>query len=276
MTKGNGRGYTESDGRAEMLDTAACCDLCLDREVDGAVNFRDLGGYRAGAVRIRRGLLYRSGMTHTITPAGLQALVERYGLRTVIDLRAPSELAEDGVPAFDRFGIRYHHAPVFDNVTMTTEARAQRLAEMRAGTYDWTGIYVRMVDVGAAAYRQLFEVLARPDALPAVFHCAAGRDRTGVAAALLLAALGVEPEDIAADYALTGVHLRPHAGRFLRPSAPMRLTADEIARALDTSADAMAHFLALVTEQHGSVEGYLMSIGVAPETLMAIRDRLLE
>ena len=56
----------------------------------------------------------------------------------------------------------------------------------------------------------------------------------------------------------------------------MRLTADEIARALDTSADAMAHFLALVTEQHGSVEGYLMSIGVAPETLTAIRDRLLE
>ncbi len=75
------------------MTIAECCDRCLDAAVDGAVNFRDLGGHRAGAQRVRHGLLYRAAMTHEIAEDGLRTLVEHYGLRTVIDLRYAEELA---------------------------------------------------------------------------------------------------------------------------------------------------------------------------------------
>jgi protein-tyrosine phosphatase len=257
------------------MTLTTCCDRCLDAEIDGAVNFRDVGG-QAGPVRVRRGLVYRSGMTHTLTDAGLRALAERYGLRTVIDLRSDEELAGDGRAPFARVGVRHVHAPVFRATDLTREEREARFAEMRAGTYDWAAAYAGMLEVGGPAYRRMFETLATTDALPAVFQCAAGRDRTGVAAALLLDVIGVDHDTIARDYALTGVHLRPHADRFRGQSNRMSMSSEELARLLDTSEAAMTRFLGTLTHRYGSAAGYLASVGVAASTLMAVCERLLE
>ncbi len=250
-------------------------DQCLDPVVQGAVNLRDLGGYRAGPASVRTGMVYRSGMTHTISHTGLQALAERCRLRTVIDLRSTRERDEDGLASFDSLGAAHHHVAITDEISAPAEEQRQRFAEMRAGTFDWTDSYVRMLRGGGLAFRRFFDIIAAPEALPALFHCTAGRDRTGVAAALLLRSLGVSDGDVAGDYARTGMFLRPHVGRFMRQAERFSMTDDEMVRLLETRAEAMLALLDLLTHEYGSAAGYLSSIGVDAGQMRTIRDTLL-
>jgi protein-tyrosine phosphatase len=260
-------------------DTSAldCCDRCLDATVEGAVNFRDLGGHAVAGGRVRRGLLYRSAMTHTISASGLSRLAAEYGLRTAIDLRSEDEIETYGTAPFARIGVAYQHAPVVSRGRAAPPEIVQRYRqEMRAGTFDWTASYLRMVENGGEAFRRVFEALAAPGALPAVFHCVAGRDRTGVAAALVLGALGVSADDIAQDYALTGAHLRRHAHHFARQAERMDLTFEQLTAILDTEADAMHRFLDEITGRHGSVLGAVRSLDVQDATVSALRTALLD
>ena len=254
-----------------------CCDRCLDAAIDGAMNFRDLGGHIAGEMRVRRGLLYRSAMTHEITVDGMRTLADQYRLRTVIDLRSEDEIEEYGTAAFVEAGIAYLHAPVISRGRAAPAEIMERYRqEMRAGAFDWTASYLRMVENGADAFRQVFDTLTAPGALPAMFHCIAGRDRTGVAAALVLGTLGVSADDIAGDYALTGTHLRPHAHRFARQAERLELTHEQMTAILETDAGAMQRFLDEMVQRFGSIEGAVRAIGVPERTLRTLRDRLLE
>lgn len=248
----------------------------LDEHVDGAVNFRDLGGYSGALGRVRRGRVYRAGMTHHLSEAGLMLLRDGYGMRTVIDLRTEQEMAKDGVAAFHQAGIRHIHAPVFASLDQNEETRRVRLTEMREGRYDWSASYRQMITDGGDSFRQSFSLLADAEALPLAFHCTAGRDRTGVTAALLLSLLGVERDVIAHDYALTGTFLRPHVGRFLRPDTRTSISEEQMLRILETSTEAMASFLTWLGETHGSAEGYLRGLGLGAEQIGAIRRALLE
>lgn len=256
--------------------TADCCDRCLDAEVEGALNFRDLGGHRVGELQVRRGLLFRSAMTHEISTDGLRVLSEGYGLRTVVDLRSDEEIASYGVAAFEAAGIAYHHHPVTSRAASPPEVIARYQQEMREGRFDWTASYLRMVETGGAAFRAIFDILAAPDGMPAVFHCIAGRDRTGVAAALLLGSLGVSADQIAHDYNLTGRHLRPHASRFNRQAELLSISDEQMAAILETEADAMHRFLDEVSRRHGSIEGTVRALGVEDATLARLRAALLE
>lgn len=253
-----------------------CCDLCIDARIDGALNFRDLGGHAAGAMRVRRGLLYRAAMTHGITAGGLRVLAEDHDLRTVIDLRSDQEIAELGTAPFQAAGVAYHHSPVTSSAATPPEVVARYRQEMRAGTFDWSASYVRMIERAGPAFRRVFDLLARPGALPAVFHCVAGRDRTGVASALVLGTLGVSTDDIAADYALTGVHLRPHAHRFTHEAARLELTSAQMVYLLDTEATVMHRFLDHIQQRYGSVPALVRSLGVDERTLTALAAALLE
>lgn len=255
---------------------AECCDRCLDASVDGAVNFRDLGGRHAGALRVRRGLVYRSAMTHEIAPSGVRRLAEEFGLRTVIDLRSDEEIQTYGVAPFAAAGIAYHHHSVTSRAASPPAIVARYQQQMREGAFDWTASYLRMVENGGAAFRAIFAILGAPEGTPAVFHCIAGRDRTGVAAALLLGSLGVSADEIAHDYNLTGLHLRPHAHRFSRQAERLSISHEQMTAILETEAEAMRRFLDEVTRRHGSIEGTVRSLGVEDETLARLRAALLE
>lgn len=254
---------------------ASAQDVCLDGVIEGAVNFRDLGGLPAGDAYVRPGLVYRSAMTHRITERGVRTLVEELGVRTVIDLRAAREREEDGLLALDGFDVQHHHVPMADTVNAPAEVQRARYEQMRNGVFDWPASYQRMTRNFASGFREFFALLARPAALPAVFHCTAGRDRTGVAAALLLRSLGVSDETIAEDYARTGVYLRPHVRHFIRVGARMQISDEQMMRVLDTRAEAMHTFLAGIDREHGSVEGYLDSIGVSEQEVDTLRGLLL-
>lgn len=251
----------------------------LDPFVEGAVNLRDLGGLPAGEYRVRRGRVFRSGMMHAISPEGLERLAGQHGIRTIVDLRNQVELDQDGLSDFDAAGIRHIHLPVSASTAATPDAQDVRAARMRAfmeGTRSWSEAYQAIVSYCAPAYVRFFETIAEPDSLAAVFHCSAGRDRTGIAAALLLEVLGVDDEKIVTDYHATGVHLQPHAHRYSRISVELGMTGDEIARLLMTNPAAMTEFLSHMRETHGGAERYLVTNGLDPAVLVEIRGQLLE
>jgi protein-tyrosine phosphatase len=168
---------------------------------DAAFNLRDLGGYAAGdGSTVRWGTLYRADALHR-TPEAAVAVAAELGWRTVVDLRTP---AEQDLGRFESLGVTVVHLPVlaetWDDGGLQDDPDPVEYL---------TGRYLEMLDVGAPALRAAVEVLASTDRLPAVFHCSAGKDRTGVLAALVLSVLGVAGDDIAEDYHLSAPAMDP-------------------------------------------------------------------
>ena len=129
----------------------------------------------------------------------------------------------------------------------------------------------------ADAIRSVIEILADPANLPAIVHCTAGKDRTGVVVALLLSVAGVDDETIVNDYALTGANLTEEWMEARRADASRYgLTWEALSPALETPPGAMRATLAHLREQYGDASGYLVSIGVAPESVSRIRVNLTE
>lgn len=261
----------------------------LDSVVEGAVNLRDIGGLPAGDQRVRRGLVYRSGMMHCITEAGLVSLANDHRIRTIIDFRNAQELEDDGLSDFDPSGIRHIHLPVIgstavpgsDNAPPPTaqeslETRRARMRQLMDGTLSWSTSYRGIIEKFGASYVRFFETLATPDTLAAVFHCSAGRDRTGIGAALLLDILGVHEETIVHDYHATGAFLQPHAHRYHRLQSEMGWTLDEIGRLLMTHPAAMTEFLAFMRDDFGGAENYMTVNGLDPAVIAELGGQLLE
>ncbi len=233
-------------------------------------NFRDLGGYRASDGRtVRWGRLYRSDSLGKLAVASATDR-QRFlalGLRTVIDLRHPWEIESRGrVP--ESFGADYHNLSIehraYDQSALGPEVDTTTYLAER---------YAEVTDDGAAELRQALAVIAADDSGPLAFHCAAGKDRTGVVAALVLALLGVSEEDIVADFALTGL-------------ATDRLNADWAAANPDrvvhwpgfgrAPAELMRRFLDDLTARHGSVAAYAADrLGADEQLVGALRANLL-
>jgi protein-tyrosine phosphatase len=155
----------------------------------GTRNLRDVGGYPAGpGRRIRWGTLLRTDALDRL-PDSSQARLLEMGIRQVIDLRWPSELATEPSVFAASSAVRYLSVPLLDNPPAPPEG-------LRT-------IYRRMLDERGAQLATVARALLSPDGLPAIVGCAGGIDRTGVTVALLLTAVGVPADVVAADYAMS-------------------------------------------------------------------------
>lgn len=234
-------------------------------------NFRDLGGYATGDGRTTKWrTLFRADGLYRLTPGDIEVL-EPLGLRTVIDLRSDIELDERGRFPVDVHPVVFHHLPIVD----TTWADVERPAYERDEDFlIWA--YQEMLTVGAPRFALAFDALAEPGALPAVFHCAAGKDRTGLLAALLLGSLGVSRDDIVADYALTVegmARFRVWAAREWPEWAErMKSIPAAFTAALP---EAMQHIVDELCAEHGTIRNYVRSIGVSDATLATLESVLL-
>lgn len=239
---------------------------------EGINNFRDLGGYPTRSGRTTRfGSVYRSATLHNASPADRRRLAQ-LGVAHTIDLRSLHELERDGVYAFDEVGISRQHVPVSADVDMSPE---QLLARYRLYSIDVTQAYASILQRGQAAYRRVFEILAE-DERPLVYHCSGGKDRAGVLSALILSVVGVERELVVADYALTTRYLpEPPEERVAQFLVMFGLTRAEFTAMHAAAPDSMRRTLAMIDAEHGSPEGYLLSIGVDASTLDRVRARLL-
>lgn len=259
-----------------MTNTQTAEPRCLDADIEGAVNFRDLGGYRAVDGRVvRSGRVFRCGMMHHISPAGLATLRDRLGVRTVVDLRNERELADDGVSPFAEYGIDWRNVAIGGETVTTPEEREERFRALAENRVDWCESYITMSGRAAAAFRTFFELAASAERSPLVFHCTGGRDRTGISAALLLSVLGVDDETIARDYSLTGALLQPHLDLFGRQMENLGMTRESWSRLLETPAASMRRYLAWLREEYGSPESYLRAAGVPGAAFEEARNHLL-
>lgn len=172
----------------------------------GAVNFRDLGGYAAAdGRRVRWGRLFRSGHLSTLTSTG-QAAFERLGIVTVCDFRLATERARENMTLPGGVTLEGIEIPpgVRDPEYFHRVFRdASGPDDVAAAVHE---VVLSMVNESADRYRRLFEVLLEPAERNVLINCSAGKERTGIAAALLLSALGVPRETIYYDFMLSAVY----------------------------------------------------------------------
>lgn len=167
----------------------------------GGRNFRDLGGWRAADGRqVRWGRIYRSGVMVGLTPADIGYL-SSLGLRVICDLRSRQERAAQPSP----FTGSEAQEVVATDYDMFSMAEVMRAPNRAAAIAAFARNYVGLTDILAPQYTDLFARLVRRQT-PLAFNCSAGKDRTGLGAALLLSVLGVPRERVLADYALTEVY----------------------------------------------------------------------
>jgi protein-tyrosine phosphatase len=176
--------------------------------LQGGRNFRDLGGYRTADGRmVKWGLLYRSGQMHDLTAADYAYLQQRE-IRTVCDFRDTRERA--GEPSNWPAG----HAPRILSDDYALDMSGMKLpGDPSTWTHEqvvagMTTTYPMLLDQFRQQYRRMFAELLAGNA-PLAFHCTAGKDRTGVAAALLLSALGVPRATVIEDYLLSNRYMAP-------------------------------------------------------------------
>lgn len=235
---------------------------------DGAFNLRDLGGYATDTGETTRwGTLYRADGLHRVAPdavAGLATL----GWQTVLDLRT---IPEVDAGAYRADGVQVIHLPMLRE-TWSTDTR--RDADPVSFLVER---YLEMLDHGADAIAAAVAILGAPGRLPAVFHCAAGKDRTGVLAALVLAVAGVADETIAADYALSASAMDRIVAwyRSTQPQVVDRMV-DQPQQLLACPAEAMMEFLSELRDRYGTVEDYLIQAGASPTTITLLRSQLVE
>lgn len=239
--------------------------------LEGTFNFRDLGGYPTEDGRETRwGKLFRSDALHELTAADEDHL-GRLGLTTVVDLRDPREVEHVGAWPGSDGGLRYHNLPVIPEGSYEDPTMPGRDRSERAARYLW---YLAP-QTGAPAITRAVELIANADSVPLVFHCAAGKDRTGIVAAVTLAAVGVTSEAIVADYAATTEAMEAILER-LR-SLPVYREGIERTQVADHWPDeeVMQEFLDGLEERHGGAEAWLLSVGVSRETVTRLRSVLV-
>ena len=254
------------------METAGAVERTITFE--GCLNFRDLGGYatRDGrVVRWRR--LFRSDSLHRMSTADVTRLLEELGVVTVVDLRTRTERERGGpVPAESSGTTRSLHVPMIDELFADPSARPRseaRVTDMGEG-------YAAMLGLAGEQVATVLRLLAEPDVYPAVFFCAAGKDRTGVLAAIVLAVLGVDDDDIVADYALTDSVARAILDRASR-ELPLY---EDLWKSLPPDARGaparvMRSMLAAIEREHGSTLGFVEALGIGPDVVDGLRHRLL-
>jgi protein-tyrosine phosphatase len=230
-------------------------------QVPGTFNLRDIGGYPAASGRTTRWRrLLRSDALHLVDASGAIALAD-LGLRTVIDLRTDGEAAI----APDPF------------LGSTTQAmRISLLGRDLLGLPpELAGIYRYMIGERGDAVTAAVRVLCDASSLPALVHCHAGKDRTGILIGLVLAVLGVPDEVIADDYALSASYLNPQTTAAIGHLHPSSKFDEALAADLLASPPALIlDVLAQARAAGGDIDGYLVSHGASRAELDSLREEL--
>lgn len=234
--------------------------------LEGAFNFRDLGGYRtADGGWVRWESVFRSDALHHLSAADARAL-ESLGIARIIDLRSPEEIAALGRGPLAESPIEYVTASVLSS--LSGEALGAPPGDDIAVRYLW------YLDIGREAVVAAFEAVAGVEQGAVVFHCAAGKDRTGVLAALLLSVLGVDKVDIAADYALSNQAMSAILERLSRDPLHAESVAQMPANRKIVQSQTMARFLELLDQTHGGAQAWLEAAGASQSSIAALRTRL--
>lgn len=249
--------------------------------LEGVRNFRDLGGYPTlGGRRVRWRQLFRGASLGSLTSAD-HATLEALGLRVILDLRATDERAKEPVRWQGDAPPRLLHRDYLLDLELLSAALGREDTDVPAARAAFRAFYETLPLRFAESYRELFATLRAGEA-PLAFNCSAGKDRTGLGAALLLAALDVPREQILEDYLLSNEHYRPGPGAALAMSGRhgawlMRLRPEMLQMMLTVDGSYLEAAFAAIERDHGSVLRFLdVALGVDRHGLAELRERYTE
>ncbi|MFQ5665406.1 MAG: tyrosine-protein phosphatase [Candidatus Binatia bacterium] len=237
--------------------------------LDGCLNFRDLGGYptRDGR-RVRWRQVFRSDALQLLSASDVARLRGELRIERVIDLRSTAELRSEGRGRLAAEPIQFQHIPLFDGEMQEPEGNGQEAISLGER-------YFLLAQFAMRPIARVISTLAATTA-PAVYHCAAGKDRTGIVSAVVLGLLGVEDDAIVADYALTQDNLYQIVARLEAAEGYQTMLAALPPDTLHAQPETMRALLGKVKATYRSMEGYALAAGIPAGEIQRLRDRLLE
>jgi protein-tyrosine phosphatase len=238
-------------------------------EFEGILNFRDLGGCTVnGGRQVACRRVFRSGGMWDATPADVLKLQKEIGLRSVLDLRDKAEIKTRG-------SWQETTEITYVNVPLSTDSGNIGAVELVRSLGDTGKAYLLNMQDRSYGRRlvECLQVIAEAD-YPLVFHCSAGKDRTGVLAACLLSVLGVDSGNIIEDYTLTGPYMARHIERLSRDPDDAKFLQSLPGFMFKASAASMELFLSTMKKNYGSIRNYLLMQG-ADKSLFGRLEQVL-
>jgi protein-tyrosine phosphatase len=236
----------------------------------GTFNIRDLGGYATidgGSTAWRR--MLRSDSLHKLDEAGVEALLS-HGLVAVIDLRHGNELESAPNPFATRQGVHY------TNINLLADLMPRADAVYEDDIDVLLELYVRTIDERRPLIREALEAIASAPEGAVLFHCAAGKDRTGIMAAILLGIAGVQRDLILDDYELTAIQIKPALADYERRALERGQDLRSLHAIMASRRETMSALLDHIDARYGGLTAYLDEAGLAPAHLARLRSRILQ
>ena len=247
--------------------------------LEGAVNFRDLGGYETtDGLRLKWGRIFRSDSLSRLTNSD-RCLLKRIGIRLAFDLRTPLEveLEPDQLPEDD--SIEYLHLPIIHEEFDTFAA----LNRIRQGDVSWLtkefmiNGYIRNIEDFPGVWGMVVNRMAESDSLPLVFHCTGGKDRAGACAALIMLALGVPEETVIYDHGLSNVFIAEWMRKVDVYIKAFGIDPEMVAPYFIAPREGIVCLIDHIRNTYGSAANYLSTrAGISDETLSLMKQELLE
>jgi protein-tyrosine phosphatase len=240
--------------------------------LDGSDNARDLGGLpTADGGTTRPGLIFRSDTVQHLTDGDARTLTDGLGLRTLIDLRTPGEAGREGRGVLAGTPVHYLNIPFLPDAYLEPGDPEHKLIVERRAQQEPAEHYLEYLTRPGSPVADAVRVFARPDELPALFHCAAGKDRTGVLAALVLELVGVDRETIVADYLLTNERI----GAIQRRLIALGSYQDSAGRDISCLPETLWRFFERLDSRWGGAAGWAHAAGLDDPEVKALRQTLV-
>lgn len=263
-----------------IIDESGKRVLTAERRVlfDGAVNFRDIGGYRTTDGReIKWGKVFRSDGLSRLTENDHQIL-SHLGVSRIFDFRTPSEVrqAPDNLPETE--AITWVNLPVTHGKIDFVDA----MSRLKQGEIDWltpdfmVNGYLRNLEEFPGVWGEVINYMARANDSALLFHCTGGKDRTGTCAALILLMLGVDEETVIMDHQLSNVYIADILPKVLKMIAAYGVDPDRLVPYLTAPREGITALLDHLRTRYGSAADYLSQrAGVQKETQELLKEKLL-
>lgn len=248
--------------------------------LEGAHNFRDLGGMKTeDGKRVKFGMIYRADKLSEITENDVEKL-QNLGIKTICDLRTTSETTEepDNIPSNASFA--YFHLPVGKDSLMGGGGEKEMIKEIKKFDAEKSAAFMAEATRDFAvkfkdSYKSLYQKLNKNET-PLVYHCTAGKDRTGVASALLLDVLGVSKEDIYADYLMSNYYRYAEYEEMLEKAAVYGIDHTTLRPFMEVRESYLDEAYAQINKEYSSVENYFIEgLGFTQDDLEKLRRLLL-
>ena len=226
----------------------------------GAVNVRELGGIPCPGGQTAWHRFLRSDELSSLTESDIRLLLD-YGVTAVIDLRSPGEIKKAPDHPDLLKAVAYHPIP-FIQEDASPEAQAVFMDQLGKLSELYQYFFTQKSSV-----KRIFETIAAAPAGIVLFHCTAGKDRTGITALLLLMLAGADIQDCQANYMQTYIHLT-------RKEKFARLFGTKAAYLLESQPETIAESYDYISSQPGGIRGYLLSCGIGEEVIQAVTEKV--